>query len=452
MDDGALEAALAAADEHLDDFVEELQALCRIPSRRWQPEAMEQAATFVAASIRRHGGMADCVPWPESFPYVLGEISGGPARLLHFNHYDVEIEPVGDDDELAYPPFAAEIHDGKLYARGSADDKGALMSRIHAAAAYRLAGVPLPVTVRFIAEGKRWLHSPGLPSFAREHADRLAADGILWENSWIDEDGRPLLKLGEKGLLYIMLHCRRMARAGSSQNAAVLPNAAAELVAALATLHGPDGAWTVPGYETDVRELDDLERRLLQEVPFEVDPLLERMGLAQLTGAATAEEAAYAVRARPTVTLTGFDGGDTRHDVTLNLPATATAKLEIRLVPDQTPERVLDLLRAHLDRAGHGGVDIDVLAATHPHRTPPTDPFVQLVAEAAERTYGRPPVVEPATPLVGNQASLAVAPIVGVGVGRAWAASDTNQHIYLEDYRNGVHHVIRVMAAMGSVA
>lgn len=446
----ALDAVLQAVDDHLDDFVEELREICRIPSRRWEPEAMLEAAEWIRDSIVRHGGSADLIPWEESFPYVVGEMRGGPTRLLHFNHYDVEIEPAGDDADLLHPPFAAVLEDGRLYARGAADDKGALMSRIHAAAAFRLAGVDLPVTVRFLAEGKRRLDSPGLPSFVAAHEDRLRAEGVLWENSWLDEAGRPLLKLGEKGLVYLELVNERMIRDGSSQNAAVLPNALSELILGLAALTDGRGGSPVAALSHGVRPVDDRDLGLLADVGFDSRTLCARMGVDALEGTRDEREAAVRVRTFPTLTVTGIEGGDVRDDVTLNLPGRARAKVEIRLLPDQDPEAVIAAVRATLSERGLGHIRVRVMAATRSHGTPSDDPFVMLVAEAAKAAYGKEPVLEPQTPLVGNQGSVPWAPIVGVGVGRAWAASDANQHIYIEDYRAGIRHIVHIMAAMGA--
>lgn len=447
-----IERVLQAVDDNLDEFVEELRDLCRIPSRRWEPDAMEDAARFIEASIIRHGGTAERIPWEHSFPYVVGEMAGGPTRLLHFNHYDVEIEPAGNDADLLHPPFDAVLEDGRLYARGAADDKGALMSRIHAASAFRLAGVDLPVTVRFLAEGKRRLDSPGLPGFVEAHADRLRADGVLWENSWRDEQGRPLLKLGEKGLVYLELVNERMVRDGSSQNAAVLPNALAELIAGLGLLIDESPGGFLDRFSASAQVPSDSDLDLLRSVSFDSSTLLRRMGMAALVGASDEKEAAVRVRTIPTVTITGIEGGDIRDDVTLNLPGRARAKIEIRILVGQEPGDVVAQVRKELDDSGFGHIKLRVVAATRAHSTPSDDPFVAIVAAAARAAYGCNPVIEPLTPLVGNQGSIRWAPIVGVGVGRAWAASDANQHIYIEDYRAGVRHIVHVMALMADAS
>lgn len=442
-------AALEAVDAHFDTFVTELQELCRIRSRRQEPDQMAATARFLKGSLERWGGTGEVIEWEQSHPYVLGEIAGGERRLLHFNHYDVEVEPTGDDDAWISPPYAAEIHDGNLYARGVADDKGALMSRLHAAAAWQLSGQRAPVTSRYIMEGKQWLHSPGLGSFIQAHSDRLASDAALWENSWCDNDGRPLLKLAEKGVLYLRLRSTTLSRELTSQNTALLPSATTRLAAALASLQGPDGSVTVPGFADGVRPPTEAERDLLAQLPFDGEFLKGRAGVDAFTGGLDNTAAAEAIRTRPTLTVTGFTGGDNRDDVTLGLPATASAKVEIRLVAGQDPDRVLEAVRKHLAEGGFADIDIEVMATSRPNLTDHRDPFVTLVADTARRAYAAEPLIEPYTQWIGNQGVLTGLPIVGVGVSRADAGIDgPNEHIRLEDYRKGVKHVIEVMAAL----
>ena len=450
VDRSAVDAALRAVDEHFDTFVAELQELCRFRSRRQEPDQMKATAEFLAESVRRWGGEAEVIPWEDSHPYVLGEAPGGPKRLLHFTHYDVEVEPAGDDSDWISPPYAAEIHDGKLYARGVADDKGAIMSRLHAVAAFKLAGVTPPVTNRFIIEGKQWLHSPGLGSFVAAHADRVAADAALWENSWRDGTGRPLLKLAEKGILYLRLRVRTLPRELTSQNTVLLPSATTRLIAALSCLVRPDGTVLVPGFYDGAREPSPAEVELLGEVEFDGDFLRRRAQVDSFLGDVDDRQAAVLIRTRPTITIASLSGGDDRDDVTLGIPAVASAKVEVRLIPGQEPEEVLEAIRRHLERSGYADVEIDVMATSRPNQTDHRHPFVHLVAEAAKRAYGIDPVIEPYTQWIGNQGVLGDLPIVGVGVSRADSGIDgPNEHIRLEDYRLGIKHVIEVMAAMG---
>jgi acetylornithine deacetylase/succinyl-diaminopimelate desuccinylase-like protein len=442
-------AALKAVDDHFDEFVAELQAFCRIRSRRQEPDQMALAADFVAGSLRRWGGDAEVIPWEHSHPYVLGELPGGPVRLLHFNHYDVEVEPAGDDADWVSAPYAADVRDDCLYARGVADDKGALMSRIYAAAAWRLSGQEPPVTSVFIEEGKQMLHSPGLGSFVAAHADRLKADAALWENSWLDQQGRLLLKLSEKGVLYLRLSVRTLARELTSQNTAILPAATARLVGALGCLLSADGEVLVPGFTDGVRQPSDAEKEMLRGVGFDGDFLKQRAGVSRFKGDLADADAGVAVRVQPTITITGIEGGDLRDDVTLGIPHVAWAKVEIRLVAGQDPDDVLGKIADHLEASGFGDVKIEEMARSRPNMTDPGDPFVELVADTARKTYGTEPVLEPYTIWIGNQGVLSGMPIVGVGVSRADSGIDgANEFVRLEDFRQGIKHVIHVMAAM----
>jgi acetylornithine deacetylase/succinyl-diaminopimelate desuccinylase-like protein len=449
LDTTHVNAVLDAVDEHFERFVKELQELCRLRSRRSEPENMKATAEFIAESIQRMGGEAEVIPWNDSHPYVIGRAGTGSRRLLNFAHYDVEVEPTGDESEWICPPYAAEIVDGVLYARGVADDKGALMSRLHAVEAFRLAGQEVPVEVRFLIEGKIALNSPGLGSFFEAHRDRLEADGVLWENSWCDGQGRPLIKLGEKGILYIKLVARPLKRTLTSQNAALLPNAAWRLVWALSSLKDSEERVTIPGFYDEVRPLTEEESELLAEVEFDAGYLLDRAGVDRFMQDVSSVEAARLLRTVPTVTIGGMVSGDLTDEITLGLPGSAEAKVEIRLVPHQDPDRVLEAIRSHLDEHGFSDVGIEVIGASRPHVTDHRDPFVGLVADAARRAYGKEPVIEPYTTWIGNQGVCAGMPIVGVGVSRADSGIDgPNEHILLEDYRKGIKHVVEIMAAM----
>ena len=446
-------AALAAVDTHFDEFVAELQQLCRIRSRRQEPDQMAAAADFLAGSVARWGGTAQVLPWPQSHPYVLAEMPGGPRRLLNFNHYDVEIEPAGEESDWTAPPYAARITNGRLYARGVADDKAALLARIHAAAAWRLSGQDAPVTSRYLMEGKQSLHSPGLASFVAAHREQIAADAVLWENSWIDSQGRLLLKLAEKGVLYLRLTARTLTRELTSQNTALLPAATTRLIAALASLQDPDGDCVVPGFADGAREPTDAERTLLAALPFDVSYLKARAGIDAFRHDEDAVAAAQAIRIHPTMTIASIAGGDSTDDVTLGVPATATAKIEIRLVAGQSPQTVLAAVERHLATGGFDDVAVEVMATSQPNRTDHTNPFVVLVADAAREAYGTEPVVEPYTPWIGNQGVLSGMPIVGIGVSRADANIDgPDEHVWLEDYRTGIKHVVTIMAAMATKA
>jgi len=445
------EKAKKAVEENWPAFVEELQAFCRIRSRREEPEGMQASAEFIANSVTRWGGHVEIIPWEKSFPYVLADFSGISKHLLHFNHYDTEIEPTGDDAEWITPPFSSTIRDGKVYARGIADDKGAIMSRIHAAAAWKLSGQEAPVRSTMIFEGKAEVHSPGLRSFVEAHSDRFDGDGILYENSWIDAHDRLLLKLSEKGILYFKISVRTLARDLTSQNTVLLPSATLRLSKILASLQDVDGKVLVPGFYDDVILTSPRENELIEEIPFPGSYIKDRAGVEQFINNLDDVSAARAIRLVPSITIGGMMGGDVRDEVTLGIPSSAWAKLEVRLVPDQDPGVVLEKIRTHLEASGFADAEIELMAANKPNHTDINDPFVQLVSEATAEVYGRPAILDPYTQWIGNQGVFSGMPIVGVGVSRLDSNIDgPNEHIRLDDYKNGIFLVIEVMARMAN--
>ena len=446
-----IDEVVAALDENLDEFIAELMELCRFRSRRWEDEQMQLTAEWLKANIESHQGTAELVPWELSHPYVLAEMGNAERRLLHFTHYDVEVEPTGDEDQWLNPPYEPAIRDGAVYARGIGDDKGAIMSRIHAVAAWIKAGYEPPVTAVFMIEGKKALHSPGMGSFAKAHAHQLRSHGTLWENSWVDGAGRPLLKLGEKGILIVQLRCTTLNREVTSQNAALLNAATTRLVKALATLQDEAGDPAIEGFFDGVRPITEAERELLNELTFAGDFLRERTGVTEFRHGIDDKGAVEATRIIPTLVISGIEGGNNSYDVTLGVPGEATAKLEFRLVNGQDPVTMLGHLRAHLDAPGYSDIEIDVIGQSSPNGTDFDNPFVELCAETAERVYKTKPVIEPYTTWIGNQGSVGPRPVVGIGVSRVESSIDgPNENITIEDYRNGTAHVIEIMAAMAS--
>ncbi len=448
--DGLLEGADRLADDWLDDLMD----LSRLRSRREEPEGMLATADWVAARLERLGASVERVELDGAYPYVLGELAADRADapvLLNFNHYDVEVEPPGPDEAWTTPPFEPTVRDGRLYARGIADDKAALLSRIHAAELLEATGFGRPVHVRFLMEGKRTLGRPILGDLVAARPDWVACDGALWENSWTDLGGAPVLKFGEKGLLLLSLRLRRLERDLSSQNAVLLPQAAAELAAAVAALtETVDGAH-IPGFLDPVRPWSDDDRAGAARLTFDRAFLTARAGEAAGARIRAVDDPALAVRSRPTVVLTAFHAGPPAGSAALGLPAEASATVELRLVAEQTTDGTLEAVRALLDARGRHDVEIEVLRRGEPEQTSTSTPFGRLVIDTARAVHGVEPVTEPCSIWIGTRALVAAlgTPVVGVGIGRPDASIDgPDEHIRLADYRLGVAHVAAVMLGM----
>lgn len=232
-------------DEHRDEYIALVQQLCRQPSISAQGVGMEETARMVAEMLERAGARTRIIP-TTGFPVVYAEAGEGSRTLSFYNHYDVQ--PPDPLDEWNSDPFAAEIRDGRIWARGVADNKGNLVARICAIDAYQKVRGRLPLKAKFIIEGEEEIGSMGLKPFVEEYPDLVRADANIWESGSTDVDGRPVLGLGHKGDLYVELRVQSTTRDLHSSLAASVPNAAWRLTWALASLKGPDEHIRIPGF------------------------------------------------------------------------------------------------------------------------------------------------------------------------------------------------------------
>lgn len=447
-----IDEVLAVHRRRLREYVAELAAFCRIPSVGGDDEAMDEAVRWLAGALRAAGVDAEVLPGEGHHPYVVGTVRGsGPRTLLFFNHYDianytnpVEVRP-GERD-----PFSGVIDDERLYARGVADDKATLLSRIHAVQSWREARGELPLTVKFLLEGKRTLATGALERFLERHASRLRADGCCWEAGSKDESDRPLITLGHKGQVFVELSCRT-ANADYPSRLTALPNAAWRLTWALASIKGPDERVRLAGFYDDVRPVTAIEERVFySRLASDAEGLRRRTGIHAFVKGMAGQDVMRYVYSEPTATVCGMTTGHVGPAHKLLTPAGARAHVEFRLVPDQDPDRILASLRSHLDAHGFGDIEIAVLGANPPFSMPVDHPLVTVVAAAGRETYGTDPVIVPFATGIGSRYLFrrhTAMPIVGFAIGYAGSQLETNdEHIRLRDYEEGMRHVLHIFA------
>jgi acetylornithine deacetylase/succinyl-diaminopimelate desuccinylase-like protein len=431
----------------MEEMVARLQAFCRQPSIAAQGEGMAEMAELVRQSLERAGAEAELVP-TDGYPVVLGRFAGRSSKtLMFYNHYDVQ--PPDPLELWKSPPFAAEVRDGHLYARGVADNKGNLVARLAAVEAWLAVGGELPLNILFVVEGEEEIGSTNLGTFAEENRDKLQADGCIWETGYKDTKGRPEIMLGAKGILAVDLQVQALGRDLHSANAAIAESATWRLVWALDSLKGPDERILIPGFYDDVRSPDRRDRTMLAAWDYDEAGELAEFGaegfLLGLRGEALKERLLF----QPTCNICGFHAGYGGPGIKTVLPARAAAKLDFRLVPDQDPYDILEKLRAHLDAGGFADVEIVVEGPEFPARTDPDDPLVDAVVRAARRIYEEEPVVKPIMAGTGPMYELCQRwglPAVGAGVGYAASRSHSpNENIRLEDLRQGIKHIALLM-------
>ena len=378
----------ALCDDRFEGWVEELRDFCAIPSETDQFPELERGARWVEQRLRQAGAEVTVLREDGVPPVVVGEMGSGPRTLIAVQHYDVQ--PAAPLELWETPPYDPSQRDGRLYARGVCDNKGELLHRIQAAEALRDATGELPCRVRFVVEGEEESDSAHLATLLSQRPEFFEGHGALIEGGGVDEKGRPMLICGVRGMLYAELAVRTLTFDAHSGGAQLLPNAAWRLMEALATLRTPDGRITIDGFLDDVAAPTEAQLAHLQTLPFEEDEIKRIYGVSEFVGGLTGAAAKVADTFNPTCNISGIIAGWTDPGVKTITPAEASAKVDMRLIPNQDPAGIEKRLRAHLDRRGFTDVTMTIHRGEHPYWTPISDPMVDAAERAHEGIFDEP--------------------------------------------------------------
>ena len=435
-------------DQHADDNVAALQRLVQQPSVAAQDVGMAETAALVQEMLNGVGAEARQYDTRGGFPVVYGEIAGETTKTLRFyNHYDVQ--PAEPLDLWDSDPWAAEIREGRIWGRGTADNKGNIAARLAAVGAYQKVRGRLPLTVRFIVEGEEEIGSPHLEHFTADHPDLCRADACIWESGGTDLDGRPALSLGMKGICYVELRARGARQDQHSSVATSTPNPAWRLVWALASLKGPDERVLIPGFYDKVLPPTTAEFAALERMPDTEAKRLEHLGIDRFLLDLTGVELRKRDYFQPTCTIAGIESGYTGPGSKTVLPSRAMAKVDMRLVPDQDPHEIFAALRQHLDAQGFDDIETILLGPEKPAKTPLDAPFPQVVVAAYRELYEGEPVVSPTSSGTGPWYELCAkfgvdACTAGVSHARSQGHAP-NENIYVADFVRTIKLICLIM-------
>jgi len=435
----------AYVDSHRDQFLAELQDFCRQPSVAAQNLGMREMAQKVLARLQRLGANARLIEVKGGTPVVYGEIGSGKRTLVIYDHYDVQPpEPLELWDS---PPWEAAIREGKLFARGVADNKGNLVCRIQAIEAYLAANGPLPLKIKFVVEGEEEIGSIHLPQFVAENRGLLeGADGCLWEAGSKDINERPVLSCGLKGIVYVELHAHGAKRDLHSSLAAIVVDPAWRLTWALATLKDADDHILIDDFMSHVRAPTASEIDALKAIPFDEPKVKADYGIPafirHLTGIDLLQKYLY----EPTCTICGLYSGYIGDGSKTVLPNHAFAKIDFRLVPNLTPDLVVDLVKRHLARRGFEDIQVKLTETGEEVARSALDSAVVRAAIAAARAvYPNEPVIYPTMAGSGPMYPLCQAlGIPAVSAGCGWydsRAHAPNESIRIDDYFEGMFFI-----------
>ncbi|MGD1994670.1 MAG: M20/M25/M40 family metallo-hydrolase, partial [Anaerolineae bacterium] len=374
-------------ESNADIYLARLSQTVAQPSISSQGEGLMEMADMLSGMLSKIGFQVELVP-TDGAPVILAQMDGrGKDTLLFYNHYDVQ--PVDPLEDWTTPPFEPAVRDGKLYGRGTADNKGATVARMCAVESYcRVRGKP-PLNLVWVIEGEEEIGSPHLDQFVDAQRDLLSGViGCVWEAGGKNARERYEIALGCKGLLYVELAARGAARDLHSALAAIVPSPTWRLIWALESIKDDRGRIHIPGFHDQIRPPTPAQREAVADWDFPEEDARAIYGIDAFLDNLTGDELKECLIFGPTCNIDGFHAGYGGPGGKTVLPNAARAKIDFRLVPDQRPERVLELLRAHLDAQGLSDVEIVWSEGEAPAAGDPTDPFVQTAIRAAEAVYG----------------------------------------------------------------
>ncbi len=433
--------------EKRETHLEELKELLRIPSISALSEHkgdIKAAADWVANALMKAGlENVEIIP-TNGHPIIYADWLHAPGKptALIYGHYDVQ--PVDPLHLWTTPPFEPDIRDEKLYARGATDDKGQFYMHVKVVEAILQTTGTLPVNIKFCIEGEEEIGSPHLPLFLEEQTDKLKSDVVVISDSSLFERGKPCILYGLRGLCALQLDVKgAKGDLHSGVYGGGVPNSIHALVEILASMHDKDGQITIDGFYDKVTPLTDEERQAFKELNFDEVKLQKDLELSSLYG-----EKGYTfleqTTARPTLEINGIYGGFQGEGTKTVLPSEAGAKITCRLVGEQDPDEIWELIENHVDKHTPTGVTVKVTRFDkgNPYVTPFDHPVIQAAARAYEKGYGVPPVYTRgggSIPIVEAFGRILAAPVVLMGFGlNEENIHAPNEHFHLENFDKGL--------------
>jgi acetylornithine deacetylase/succinyl-diaminopimelate desuccinylase-like protein len=377
-------------------FLDELLELLRIPSVSANSDHkadMRKCAEKVQQRLLEAGADKAQLLETAGHPAVYGEKIVDPSRptVLVYGHYDVQ--PPDPLNLWHSPPFEPVIKDGRIYARGSADDKGQFYMHVKALEILTKTD-SLQNNIKFLIEGEEEVGSPNLADFVAAHKDLLKCDVILISDSSMISMETPSIDIGVRGLAYIQVEVTGANRdLHSGVYGGAVANPATALAKMIASCHDENNHITIPGFYADVVESTAAERKLMAEAPYDEGEYKNDLGVKELWG-----EKGYTTNERtgirPTLEINGIWGGYTGEGAKTVLPSKAYAKISARLVPNQSSEKITEMLLQHFRKIAPAGVTVEAqnLHGGEPYMTPIDSKAYKAAAQAIETTFGKKPI------------------------------------------------------------
>ena len=434
-------------NSHRDTYVEELKQFLRIPSISTLAEKkpdMKTAAEFVAGKLRSAGMQNVKIIETKGHPLIYADWLNAPGKptVLIYGHYDVQpVDPINLWDS---PPFEPTIKDGKIYARGATDDKGQMYIHIKTVEAFMKTRGSLPLNVKFIIEGEEEIGSGNLEEFVNKNQDLLKCNAVLISDTSLYGPGIPTITYGLRGLCYMEVEVtgpNKDLHSGTFGGAVDNPiNVLAEMIS---NLKDKNGKIKIPGFYKDVVNLTKKERDNFKALPFSEKKYARELGVKELNG-----EKGYSTLertwARPTLDCNGILGGFTGDGAKTVLPSKAKAKISMRLVPNQDPNKIAKLFKSYMNKIAPKTVKLSIrdLHGAYPIATSLDDSATIAAAKALSKVFGKKTVFMKeggSIPIVVTFAKKLKASPVLMGMGLdSENLHSPNEHFNLNHFQLGI--------------
>lgn len=436
-------------EQNKQRFIDELLDLLRIPSvsadSKYKGDVLK-TAQMVAARLKEAGADNVSVEETPGHPIVVGDKLIDPSlpTIMVYGHYDVQpADPVNLWDS---PPFEPVIKDEKIYARGSADDKGQMYMHVKAFE-YMMRENKLPCNVKFLIEGEEEVGSSNLADFCINNKEKLSCDLVLISDTSMIANDTPSIDVGLRGLSYVEVEVTGPNRdLHSGVYGGAVGNPINILAKMIAQMHDENNHITIPGFYDDVQVLTDEERTELNKAPFDIEAYKKDLNIGDVWG-----EKGYTVLERtgirPTLDVNGIWGGYIGEGSKTVLPSKAFAKISMRLVPNQTTDKITQLFSDYFKSIAPASVQVEVRAhhGGEPVVTPTNSVAYLAAAKAMETTFGKRPIPTRgggSIPIVAMFEKVLGAKSVLMGFGLdSDAIHSPNEHYGIFNYLKGIETI-----------
>ncbi|MEE9418789.1 MAG: M20/M25/M40 family metallo-hydrolase [Desulfatiglandaceae bacterium] len=389
-----MESVFRYIEENKERFIEEVLELVSQPSISARNEGLEECAELLKDRMEKMGISTNLIH-SGGPPYLFGEVKspGAKVTVLFYGHYDVQ--PPDPLELWKSPPFEPQLRDGRIFGRGSSDNKGQLWAIMKAVEAVRQVKGKLPLNVKFLLDGEEEIGSPHLEGFIRRNKQLLEAEVGIVADAAIHSTGQPALVFGRRGMLKVEIRIKMANRdLHSGLFGGVVPNAAWRMVQLLDSFVDKRKRILVEGFYDNILPLSPLEEEALKKIPVDEAGVLADWGLNSLDKEKDVSFY-HSIMFRPTFNINGLESGYTGHGSQPIVPCTATAKVDIRLVSNQHPMDIYQKLLNHIRRRKSDEAEIELITAIKPSKIPLDHPYAKPIVKAITRGFGEPPVLIP---------------------------------------------------------